>query len=73
MNDGGVVGNENGERGKSQIIEGLESHGKEFGFYLQCERKPIKKFDSGEWSNLIDVIKRPLWVPSGEWTIRAQK
>ena len=60
------------EGGRSQIIEGLESHGQEFGFYLECERKPIKGCDLGEGHNLMDVIKRSLWLPCGEWTMRAQ-
>lgn len=49
MNDEKVVGNENGERCRSQITEGLKLWLEEFGFYLECERKPIKEFDSGEW------------------------
>lgn len=60
------------ERGRCQIIKGFESRGKEFRFYLECERKPIKGFDSGELHILIDVIKRPLWLPCEERTMIAQ-
>ena len=60
MNDGRVVGNENRERWRSQIIEGLESHGQEFGLYLEYKRKLVKEFESAEWCYLIDVIKIPL-------------
>ena len=60
------------EAEKDQIMQGLLGHGKQFGFYSECDEKPLDSFE--QESDMVSfMFFDDLFGCCGRWVVRVAR